>query len=40
MVRRFHPDRFVRMSKEEQEMAHERFTEINLAYEYLERRFN
>lgn len=40
MVRRFHPDRFARMSKEEQEMAHERFTEINLAYEYLEGRFN
>lgn len=32
-----HPDRFFRASKEDQERAHERFIEIKLAYEYLEK---
>lgn len=39
LARKLHPDRFVRMSEEEQQMAHERFTEINLAYEYLQQHF-
>ena len=37
LAKKLHPDRFVRMSESEQQMAHERFTEINLAYEYLEK---
>jgi len=39
LARKLHPDRFVRMSKEEQQIAHERFTEINLAYEFLQQHF-
>ena len=39
LAKKLHPDRFVRLSASEQKMAHERFTEINLAYEYLEKNF-
>jgi DnaJ-domain-containing protein 1/uncharacterized membrane protein SirB2 len=35
LARKLHPDRFNRESEEEQKVAHERFTEINLAYEKL-----
>lgn len=31
----FHPDRFAKKSKSEQQMAHERFIEIQKAYDYL-----
>lgn len=37
LAKKLHPDRFIRLSESEQQMAHERFTEINLAYEYLEK---
>lgn len=36
LARTMHPDRFHRSSKEEQAIAHERFTAINVAYEELE----
>jgi uncharacterized tellurite resistance protein B-like protein len=36
MAKKHHPDRFYNESEQEQEKAHERFTEINNAYEYLE----
>ena len=36
MAKKHHPDRFHNDSEQEQEKAHERFTEINTAYEYLE----
>lgn len=36
LARKHHPDRYMRASESEQKMAHERFTQINLAYEYLE----
>lgn len=36
LARKHHPDRYMRASETEQQMAHERFTQINLAYEYLE----
>lgn len=36
LAKEFHPDLFARGSKEEQTMAHERFTEIKLAYEFLQ----
>lgn len=39
LAKKLHPDRFIRLSESEQQMAHERFTEINLAYEYLEKNF-
>jgi DnaJ-domain-containing protein 1 len=35
MAKKHHPDRFHNHSKTEQEKAHERFTAINKAYEYL-----
>jgi DnaJ-domain-containing protein 1 len=35
----FHPDRYAKSSKSEQKMAHERFIEIQAAYEYLMARF-
>jgi hypothetical protein len=35
LARKLHPDRFNRKSEEEQQAAHERFTEINLAYDKL-----
>jgi DnaJ-domain-containing protein 1 len=35
LARKHHPDRYNKTSAEEQKMAHERFTEINLAYEHL-----
>lgn len=35
LARELHPDRFVRKSNEEQQAAHERFTEINIAHEKL-----
>lgn len=35
LARTLHPDRFMRKSEGEQQAAHERFTEINLAYEKL-----
>jgi DnaJ-domain-containing protein 1 len=35
LARKLHPDRFNRESEAEQKAAHERFTEINLAYEKL-----
>jgi DnaJ-domain-containing protein 1 len=35
LARKLHPDRFHRKSEGEQQAAHERFTEINLAYEKL-----
>jgi len=37
LAKKLHPDRFIRLSESEQQMAHERFTEINLAYEFLEK---
>jgi DnaJ like chaperone protein len=36
MAKKHHPDRFYNDSEQEQDKAHERFTEINTAYEYLE----
>jgi DnaJ-domain-containing protein 1 len=36
LAKEFHPDLFARGSAEEQAMAHERFTEIKLAYELLQ----
>lgn len=36
LARKHHPDRYMQASEAEQKMAHERFTQINLAYEYLE----
>lgn len=36
LARKHHPDRYMNASETEQQMAHERFTQINLAYEYLE----
>lgn len=36
MAKKHHPDRFHNDSEQEKEKAHERFTEINTAYEYLE----
>ena len=35
LARELHPDRFVRKSNKEQQAAHERFTEINIAHEKL-----
>lgn len=35
LAKKHHPDRFHNESKQEKEKAHERFTEINTAYEYL-----
>ena len=35
MAKKFHPDRYQNKSVEEQNMAHERFVEINKAYDYL-----
>jgi len=37
MAKKHHPDRFHNDSDQEKEKAHERFTEINTAYEYLEK---
>jgi DnaJ like chaperone protein len=33
LAKKFHPDLFVKMGQAEQKMAHERFLEINKAYE-------
>ena len=35
LARKHHPDRFVRASKEEQELAHHRFSEISAAHDLL-----
>ena len=40
MAKKHHPDRFHNESEQEKERAHERFTEINTAYEYLEKALN
>lgn len=40
MAKKHHPDRFHNDSEQEKEKAHERFTEINTAYEYLEQVLN
>jgi len=40
MAKKHHPDRFHNHGKREQEKAHERFTEINKAYEYLNQTLN
>lgn len=40
MAKKHHPDRFHNESEQEKERAHERFTEINKAYEYLEQLLN
>lgn len=40
MAKKHHPDRFHNDSEQEKEKAHERFTEINKAYEYLENLLN
>lgn len=40
MAKKHHPDRFHNDSEQEKERAHERFTEINTAYEYLEKALN
>lgn len=40
LARKLHPDRFHRADESEKKMAHERFTQINLAYEFLETEMN
>jgi DnaJ like chaperone protein len=37
LAKKHHPDRYINQSKEEQQKAHERFTEINLANDFLEK---
>jgi hypothetical protein len=36
LARKYHPDRFVNLEKGEQQMAHERFVQINNAHDYLQ----
>lgn len=40
LARKLHPDRFHRANESDKKMAHERFTQINLAYEFLEIEMN
>ncbi|MES2589093.1 MAG: J domain-containing protein [Bacteroidota bacterium] len=39
-AKKFHPDLFINMGESDKIMAHERFTEINNAYEFLEKSMN
>ncbi len=39
LAKTYHPDRFATKSKQEQEMAHERFIEIKAAYDFLMTQF-
>ena len=38
LARKHHPDRYHNASEEEQKLAHERFTEINWAHDFLRER--